>query len=183
MKNAAGRCSCSFQYSNPTDWYAVTASRLEQRFAIDAAQTAIEYEYRFTEYRPPRRTEYEYDEIRCAARTLGTRERRLRKRSNGDLRYRRFATNQLFVLFSVSQSQSRPHHTHCCATGVLAILQEVLEAGSFRGWESLLLVFNTFPVRTCLPLLSAFPSALPPVKAILQVRKDRVHYSATRRLP
>ena len=28
-------------------------------------ETAIEYEYRFTEYRPPRRTEYEYDEIRC----------------------------------------------------------------------------------------------------------------------
>ena len=34
-----------------------------------AVQTAIEYEYRFTEYRPPRRTEYEYDEIRCEART------------------------------------------------------------------------------------------------------------------
>ena len=31
-------------------------------------------------------------QIRCAARRLGTRERRLRKRSNGDLRYRRFAT-------------------------------------------------------------------------------------------
>ena len=33
-------------------------------------ETAIEYEYRFTEYRPPRRTEYEYDEIRCEARVL-----------------------------------------------------------------------------------------------------------------
>ena len=29
---------------------------------------AIEYEYRCTEYRPPRRTEYEYDEIRGEAR-------------------------------------------------------------------------------------------------------------------
>jgi hypothetical protein len=29
---------------------------------------AIEYEYRCTEYRPPRRTEHEYDEIRCEAR-------------------------------------------------------------------------------------------------------------------
>jgi hypothetical protein len=36
---------------------------------IGSVQTAIEYEYRFTEYRPPRRTEYEYeyDEIRCDA--------------------------------------------------------------------------------------------------------------------
>jgi hypothetical protein len=30
---------------------------------------AIEYEYRCTEYRPPRRTEYEYDEIRGEARS------------------------------------------------------------------------------------------------------------------
>ena len=34
-------------------------------YAPAAVRTAIEYEYRFTEYRPPRRTEYEYDEIRC----------------------------------------------------------------------------------------------------------------------
>ena len=34
---------------------------------MTAVQTAIEYEYRFAEYRPPRRTEYEYDEIQCEA--------------------------------------------------------------------------------------------------------------------
>ena len=155
----------------------VTASRLEQRFAIDAAQTAIEYEYRFTEYRPPRRTEYGYDEIRCAARTLGFRERRLRKRSNGDPRYSRFATIHCSSFLAYLRA-SRDHTTRT------AVRQASCRdpPGSYRGWESLLLVFSTFPVRTCLPLLSAFPSALPPVKAILQVCKDRVQYSATRRL-
>jgi hypothetical protein len=42
---------------------------LRSTIGIAAGQTAVEYEYRFTEYRPPRRTEYEYDEIRCEART------------------------------------------------------------------------------------------------------------------
>jgi hypothetical protein len=35
---------------------------LPATIGLAAVQTAIEYEYRFTEYRPPRRTEYEYDE-------------------------------------------------------------------------------------------------------------------------
>jgi hypothetical protein len=38
---------------------------LRSTIGIAAGQTAVEYEYRFTEYRPPRRAEYEYDEIRC----------------------------------------------------------------------------------------------------------------------
>jgi len=39
----------------------------QSTIGIAAVHTAIEYEYRFTEYRPPRRTEYEYDEMRCDA--------------------------------------------------------------------------------------------------------------------
>ena len=53
-------------------WSASSREPLRSTIGIAAVQTAIEYEYRFTEYRPPRRTEYrfaEYDEIRCEART------------------------------------------------------------------------------------------------------------------
>jgi hypothetical protein len=46
------------------------SAALPATIGLAAVQTAIEYEYRFTEYRPPRRTEYEYDEIRCEARTI-----------------------------------------------------------------------------------------------------------------
>ena len=52
------------EYSNPTDWSASSREPLRLTIGIAAVRTAIEYEYRFTEYRPPRRTEYEYDEIR-----------------------------------------------------------------------------------------------------------------------
>ncbi|MFZ4083257.1 MAG: hypothetical protein ACOYKN_18660 [Pirellula sp.] len=52
-----GRCSCStaIRYSKPAHRSQVTANRLDHRSAspqlkIAAAQTAIEYEYRFTEY-------------------------------------------------------------------------------------------------------------------------------------
>jgi hypothetical protein len=57
------------QYSNPTYWSASSREPPRSTIGIAAVQTAIEYEYRCTEYRPPRRTEYEYDEIRCEART------------------------------------------------------------------------------------------------------------------
>ncbi|RLS69609.1 MAG: hypothetical protein DWH99_12585 [Planctomycetota bacterium] len=57
------------QYSNPAYWSASSREPLRSTIGSAAVQTAIEYEYRFTEYRPPRRTEYEYDEIRCEART------------------------------------------------------------------------------------------------------------------
>ncbi len=60
----------SIQYSNPIYWSASYRKPPRSTIGIAAVQTAIEYEYRFTEYRPPRRTEYEYDEIRCEARTL-----------------------------------------------------------------------------------------------------------------
>ncbi|MFN6301595.1 MAG: hypothetical protein ACK6AT_07360 [Planctomycetota bacterium] len=43
----------------------ITANRFDQPSA-SAVQTAIEYEYRCTEYRF---AEYEYEEIRCDART------------------------------------------------------------------------------------------------------------------
>jgi hypothetical protein len=52
----------AIQYSYPAHWYA--SYREPCRSKIGAVQTAIEYEYRFTEYRPPRRTEHEYEEIR-----------------------------------------------------------------------------------------------------------------------
>ncbi|MCE2750372.1 MAG: hypothetical protein LW720_00640 [Pirellula sp.] len=54
----------SIQYSNPVHWSATYRVPPRSTIGIAAFQTAIEYEYRFTEYRPPRRTEYEYDEIR-----------------------------------------------------------------------------------------------------------------------
>ena len=57
------------QYSNPTYWSASSREPPRSTIGIAAVRTALEYEYRFTEYRPPRRTEYEYDEIRCEART------------------------------------------------------------------------------------------------------------------
>jgi hypothetical protein len=60
----------AIQYSKPTHWSASYRESPRSTSGIAAVQTAIEYEYRFTEYRPPRRTEYEYDEIRCRARTL-----------------------------------------------------------------------------------------------------------------
>jgi hypothetical protein len=55
----------AIQYSNPAYWSASSREPLRSTSGIAAVQTAIEYEYRFTEYRPPRRTEYEYDEIQC----------------------------------------------------------------------------------------------------------------------
>ena len=57
------------EYSYPAYWSAISRESLRSTIGIAAVQTAIEYEYRFTEYRPPRRTEYEYDEIRYEART------------------------------------------------------------------------------------------------------------------
>jgi len=60
----------AIQYSNPTYWFASSREPPRSTNGIAAVRTAIEYEYRFTEYRPPRRTEYEYDEIRCEARSL-----------------------------------------------------------------------------------------------------------------
>jgi len=39
------------------------------RKVIPSQLPRFEYEYRFAEYRPPRRTEYEYDEIECEARS------------------------------------------------------------------------------------------------------------------
>ena len=59
----------AIQYSNPFHWSASSREPPRSTIGKAAVQTAIEYEYRFTEYRPPRRTEYEYDEIRCEART------------------------------------------------------------------------------------------------------------------
>ncbi len=55
----------AIQYSNPAYWSASSREPPRSAIGIAAVQTAVEYEYRFTEYRPPRRTEYEYDEIRC----------------------------------------------------------------------------------------------------------------------
>ena len=59
----------SIHYSNSAHWSASYRELPRSTIGIAAVQTAIEYEYRFTEYRPPRRTEYEYDEIRGEART------------------------------------------------------------------------------------------------------------------
>ena len=55
----------AIRYSNLDHWFASYRKPPRSTVGIAAVQTAIEYEYRFTEYRPPRRTEYEYDEIRC----------------------------------------------------------------------------------------------------------------------
>ena len=57
----------SIQYSNPAYWSASYREPPRSTIGIAAVRTAIEYEYRCTEYRPPRRTEYEYDEIQCEA--------------------------------------------------------------------------------------------------------------------
>ena len=49
---SASRCSCSTRSSIAIRLIGpqVTANHLDQRSAIAAVQTAIEYEYRFTEY-------------------------------------------------------------------------------------------------------------------------------------
>jgi hypothetical protein len=59
------------QYSYPAYWSGSYREPPRSTIGIAAVRTAIEYEYRFTEYRPPRRTEYEYEEIRC----VGTNEK------------------------------------------------------------------------------------------------------------
>ena len=56
----------AIQYSNPFHWSASSRELPRSTVGIAAVQTAIEYEYR-----PPRRTEYEYDEIRGEARNDG----------------------------------------------------------------------------------------------------------------
>ena len=55
----------AIRYSNLAHWFASYRKPPRSTVGIAAVQTAIEYEYRFSEYRPPRRTEYEFDEIRC----------------------------------------------------------------------------------------------------------------------
>ena len=55
----------AIRYRNSAHWFASYRKPPRSTVGIAAVQTAIEYEYRFTEYRPLRRTEYEYDEIRC----------------------------------------------------------------------------------------------------------------------
>jgi len=55
----------SVQDSNLTDWSASYRDPPRSTIGIAAVRTAIEYEYRCTEYRF---AEYEYDEIRCEAR-------------------------------------------------------------------------------------------------------------------
>jgi hypothetical protein len=57
----------AIQYSNPAYWSASSPEPPRSTSGIAAVQTAIEYEYRCTEYRF---AEYEYDEIRCEARAL-----------------------------------------------------------------------------------------------------------------
>jgi hypothetical protein len=56
------------KYSNQTHGSASYPELPRSALGIAAVQTAIEYEYRFTEYRFAE-YEYEYDEIRCEART------------------------------------------------------------------------------------------------------------------
>ena len=51
----------AIQYSNPAYWSASSREPLRSTIGSAVVQTAIEYEYRFAEY--------EYDEIRCEART------------------------------------------------------------------------------------------------------------------
>jgi hypothetical protein len=57
----------AIQYINPPHWSASSREPLRSTIGIAAVRTAIEYEYRCTEYRF---AEYEYDEIRC----VGTKE-------------------------------------------------------------------------------------------------------------
>ena len=105
---------------------------------IAAVQTAIEYEYRFTEYRftEYRYTEYEYDEIRRAARTLGFRERRLSKRSNGDPHYRRFAEIHCSSLSAYLRA-SRGHNTRTAVRQaswpIACIWASILDNASIRN--------------------------------------------------
>jgi len=73
----------AIQYSKPTHWSASYRESPRSTSGIAAVQTAIEYEYRFTEYRPPRRTEYEYDEIQCEARS-SCRSNRIDQVQGGD---------------------------------------------------------------------------------------------------
>ena len=60
-------------YSNPAHWSASSREPPRSTIGIAAVQTAIEYEYGFTEYRftEYRFAEYENVEIRCEAPTLG----------------------------------------------------------------------------------------------------------------
>jgi hypothetical protein len=111
----------AIQYSNLAQWYA--SYREPPRSTIDIAsiQTAIEYEYRFTEYRfteyrftEYRYTEYEYDEIRRAARTLGFRERRLSKRSNGDPHYRASLKSIVRPFQRISEPVAATTHALLC---------------------------------------------------------------------
>ena len=121
------------QYSNLAQWYA--SYREPPRSTIDIAsiQTAIEYEHRFTEYRF---TEYEYDEIRRAARTLGFRERRLSKRSNGDPHYRRFAEIHCSSLSAYLRA-SRGHNTRTAVRQaswpIACIWASILDNASIRN--------------------------------------------------
>jgi hypothetical protein len=123
----------AIQYSNLAQWYA--SYREPPRSTIDIAsiQTAIEYEYRFTEYRY---TEYEYDEIRRAARTLGFRERRLSKRSNGDPHYRRFAEIHCSYLSAYLRA-SRGHNTRTAVRQaswpIACIWASILDNASIRN--------------------------------------------------
>jgi hypothetical protein len=133
----------AIQYSNLAQWYA--SYREPPRSTIDIAsiQTAIEYEYRFTEYRfteyrytEYRYTEYEYDEIRRAARTLGFRERRLSKRSNGDPHYRRFAEIHCSSLSAYLRA-SRGHNTRTAVRQaswpIACIWASILDNASIRN--------------------------------------------------
>ncbi|MCE2752212.1 MAG: hypothetical protein LW720_10010 [Pirellula sp.] len=56
----------SIHYRNSAHWSVSSREPTRSTSGIAAFQTAIEYEYRCTEYRF---AEYEYDEIRCEART------------------------------------------------------------------------------------------------------------------
>ena len=57
----------AIQFSNPAHWSASSREPPRSTIGIAAVQTAIEYEYRFTEYRPPRRTEYRFAEYEYGA--------------------------------------------------------------------------------------------------------------------
>ena len=48
----------AIRYRNSDHWFASYRKPPRSTVGIAAVQTAIEYEYRLTEYRPPRRTEY-----------------------------------------------------------------------------------------------------------------------------
>ena len=64
-KNTIGRCTLTYSY--PAYWSASSREPLRSTIGIAEVRTAIEYEYRFTEYHF---AEYEYDGIRCDARTI-----------------------------------------------------------------------------------------------------------------